>query len=70
MVDKKERVLQNEQLTQNQISNLVYAEKYKMRLKFIEDITKVFGDMGITCEPILTLQGSEFEENKEIETEE
>ena len=70
VVDKKERVLQNEQLTQNQISNLVYAEKYKMRLKFIEDITKVFGDMGITCEPILTLQGSEFEENKEIETEE
>lgn len=67
IIDKKERVLQNEQETQNQVANLVYAEKYKMRLKFIEDITKVFPEIGktITCTPILTLQGSD--ENKELQ---
>lgn len=69
VVDKKERVLQTEQLTQNATSNLVYAEKYQMRLKFIADITKTFGDMGITCTPVLALPDSELEneENKQVE---
>lgn len=59
VVDKKERVLQNEQLTQNMVSNLVYSEKYQQRLKFIEDIKRVFPNTDITCKPILTLPDSE-----------
>lgn len=70
IVDKKERVLQNEQLTQNAISNLVYAEKWEQRQKFIADIKRVFPKMEITCEPILSLPDQENNtEEKETETE-
>lgn len=59
VVDKKERVLQSEQLSQNAVSNLIYAEKWEMRQKFIDDIKRVFPDVDITCTPILSLPKKE-----------
>lgn len=64
IVDKKERVLQTEQLTQNAVSNLVYSEKWEMRQKFIEDIKKVYPEAIITCTPVLSLQSGDEDANK------
>lgn len=68
VVDKKERVLQLEQVTQNAVSNLMYAEKWQSRQKLVQDIKIVF-DIDVKCTPVLTLpeQNDNLSDDKESE---
>lgn len=67
IVDKKERVLQTEQLAQNAVSNLAYASMWESRQKLVDDINRVFPDANVKCEPILTLP--EQQDIEETQTE-